>query len=124
MSMLSEKLENAVEKEGIENSKEVLELLIRKIENVNKSISSRFILMFTLIILFELSITSGISEISFGVFKLTDFNSTQKMLPLLVSYIYCNWTVLYAERRVADEAYDTIFSKIYPYFYNSDIEDF
>ena len=121
---LSDKVELAFDQDGAEKSKEILGLITAKIESVNKSIRSRFFTIVILVTLFELLSRSSISEVSISGLKVNDLTFVQKLIPLCVSYLYCNWLVLYMERRSADITFDAIFSKLYPSFYNIDVEDF
>jgi hypothetical protein len=90
-----------------------LNLLINRIEDNRKSLSSLFIIMLLTIFAFPLIVETRISEISIGPFKLQDNSFAISIIPSIFALCYYKYITIFVDLTEQKELYKVLTSQIF-----------
>jgi hypothetical protein len=123
MPKMKEKIQAALD-DGIgeEDCRVVLDGLLQNIRNAEEQSNKRLLGMLIAITAFQFVSKSQVDDFSILGFRITDLSSIERMLPVIISYMFFSFISFICSRRLMEEAYDSIFQKKYRSLYDQDLE--
>lgn len=97
-------------------------LIIDNIKGLDRKLSGRLVTVTVLCVLFELLDSAAISEISITGIRISDYGILDRILPVLIAYLYFECIVILTGRRLLEEVHDSIIEHTYPDLYMKDLE--